>query len=311
MCILSSPRHFVCVVNVLFASIGLLCLLAGSICFLSQEPVYPARISNPGKDSLTFASSHCQMSVFTIPLAVIMVPVSLLVTIISCLGCLSTGRYDRCAMKAYCVILTVMLVLICWLIFVIGIYNIYSNNSEAKAFLQKVLKHFYNADNDIFTKTMNYIMVNYECCGIVDYKDFNGSQWMRLNHTSGMFPLECCKMRSTTFLEPLNVNCTSMDQSEQYSNKEFGCYEALRRSLVENIVWVWVAVGVVLVYYSFVICSTYVVLCGSFQAPIKGSVCVNSQPITSVTSMPSDTDGEQPRKLYKLVPDVNPNYIFL
>lgn len=295
-----------CVVNVVFAAVGLLSLLAGSLCFISQEPLDPAK-------EPTIAPSHCYLSFFTIPLGVIMVPISLAVTIIACLGCLSTGRYDKCAMKAYCVILTVMLILMVWLIFILGIYNIYSNNRETREFLQKVLKHFYDADNDIFTKTMNYIMVNYKCCGFVNYRDFNETRWIKRNETA-MFPLQCCKMRSITYLERLNEICPNeiKEEPEEYSNKDFGCYEALRRSIIDNILWVWVAMGAVLVYYSFVICSTYVVLCGSMRGPIKGGTCGNNQSNSSVTKIAPELQDEISRKLFKLVPDSgqNPNIVF-
>ncbi|CAB3251779.1 unnamed protein product [Arctia plantaginis] len=88
-------------------------------------------------------------------------------------------------------------------------------------------------ENDLITYVWNHIMIKYECCGVVSFMDFDGSNWQKANPKK-MYPVQCCKLANVTALTPVSKECTLTTNADIETYKDRGCFFELQSAISRN-----------------------------------------------------------------------------
>ncbi|KAK3587691.1 hypothetical protein CHS0354_042476, partial [Potamilus streckersoni] len=167
-------------------------------------------------------------------------------TIFGCCG----GCYKvKCMLFLYGIILLVLLVA---QIIVIGL--LYGKNDIIKQPLKDGLKDYKGlSGTDLLSVGWNIVMIQFQCCGVDSYKDFNdGNGWKNIKYgTLGAFsldsPIACCKTLPPTSASDLNDCAKKIPIDETKSNGNTGCFKVIWDMSLGNIslsVSILVACGV-------------------------------------------------------------------
>ncbi|XP_045208026.1 tetraspanin-1-like [Mercenaria mercenaria] len=172
--------------------------------------------------------------------------------ILGIFGCIGAVCKVKFLLIVYTIVL--MTIFIAELVFVILLFTIKSTlDGWIRSPLITKLQDDYTGinGNDTFTLTMNFVMHEFECCGIDNYKEFNNSKrWKRTIDQT--IPFICCKNSSDT-------QCVS-NPSENNSFIDQGCYEAVNNWLTDHssvLIGVGTSVAAIqllLIIFSLVIC---------------------------------------------------------
>ncbi|XP_063626737.1 tetraspanin-1-like [Cydia splendana] len=225
------PRTCLGFTNFLFFFVGLIGFGICLWCAINTELFRDLNYTVTRSELVGVIANFVNLKLWLTPLTTVIITSAIVAMLTSCCGILGAGCKTKCAMKSYIFLVSVICSVAFWFIYISCIYNIYSDNDKTRKFLQSTIRTQYGRENDLFTSLWNYIMVNYECCGVVSFVDFKDSYWINLNPDK-LFPVECCVLQNRTHLIPLVKDCQlSVDPGTINPN---GCFEALRQSFVDR-----------------------------------------------------------------------------
>ncbi|XP_052803805.1 tetraspanin-3-like [Mya arenaria] len=161
-----------------------------------------------------------------------------------------------CKAKSLLVIYAVVLgvIFLAEVIFVILLFTMKSKiDGWIQGPLEDTLNEKYTGSNgsDPFTLTINFVMREFECCGIKGQGDFNSTTSWRRPDPAMVVPYVCC-------MDTNDTNCvTNPTSNNSYTE---GCYNTVNNWLTDNKnVLIGVGSGVAAVQMLLIICS--VVIC--------------------------------------------------
>lgn len=317
------PRTCLGFTNFLSFVVGMIGFVICVWCVMSTEFFRDVNYTITKSPSVDVIATFVNLNLWLTPLTTILIPIAALAMMTSCCGVLGAGCQMKCAIKSYVFLVTVLTLVSFWLFFITGVYNIYTKNEGTRKSLQSSIKTYYGKEKDFMTYMWDYIMVKHECCGVLSYRDFSSSHWQSLNPTK-VYPIQCCKLSNVTSLVPVSKECSkSLDPSIK-SNKEVGCFAALRASIISNKGMLIFYIVLIAILYSILTLFAYCIIrgepllgtmAGRFtefwpSAPPKvAKIVAPSAPLQGATSNVEFVE-EQPKKVVKVVSAMDPSQVY-
>ncbi|CAH2216561.1 jg188 [Pararge aegeria aegeria] len=156
-------------------------------------------------------------------------------------------------------------------------------------------------------------MVNYECCGVIDYKDFKDTNWHKAN-LDKLYPIQCCMLNKTSLM-PISKDCTKTLEPQAQANLNISCFNALRVTVIENkgkLIFYIILFGI---SYSILVLFSYCIIRGE---PLIKALTGNLSDILpkqeySNKEVPSNSSldnmmfaEEPPKRIVRVVSAINP-----
>ncbi|XP_059059646.1 tetraspanin-1-like [Achroia grisella] len=313
------PRTCLGFTNVLFFIFGLVVCVICVWCAINTEFFQDVNFTVTKSTLVGSIASFVNLKLWLTPLTSFLIPISVLTMITSCCGILGAGCKVRCAIKSYIFFVTALSSIAVWVFFISGIYNIYARNEKTRYYLQSTLQMFYGKDNDFITSIWDYVMVNYQCCGVNGYQDFASSPWQKIN-TDKFFPVQCCQLENKQVLIPVSKDCSLTDDPEVKSYKDIGCFYAVRQSIIKNKAIIIFYVMLLIMFYTILILFAYCIirgepllgaLAGKFTRLLPSRNWENTQQNEMVINPSAPAENiiyadEPPKKVVRVVSAVNP-----
>lgn len=316
------PRTCLGFTNILFFLIGCIIFVICLWCAVNTEFFKDVNYTVTKSDLVAVIADFVNLRLWWTPLTSILIPIAAIAMMTSCCGILGAGCKIQCAIKSYIFLVTALSLTFAWIFFITGVYNVYTNNSKTREYLQFTIHNAYGRKNDLITYFWDYVMVNYGCCGAVNYKDFAESNWRKVNKDR-LHPVQCCKLRDADKLAAFSENCTKSVDPNIQSHINFGCIDALRDAIESN-------KGMLIFYFILLTCVYSVVILFSYcivkGEPLLGAMAGNfTSLLPSMTpKTPKDVDmtpshaslqnmrlvKEPPQKIVKVVSAVNPFQVY-
>jgi hypothetical protein len=198
------------------------------------------------------------------------------IIIISLLGYFAAAGERRYCLNCYAMILLIMLMLEVAASFAAVVYR-----SEAEDALRDVMKttlskYEYSDEkskSNGITLMWDRIMVNFECCGVVNATDFEDAEnWF--NVTDMVVPHACCVLKNKVTIEVNDTTCTT-NPTEQNSYIAKGCYDSLL-ARIEKYTGIPILIAAVWILSQAVCISLACSLCKS--ALIRKAKCLWTYP---------------------------------
>ncbi|XP_048776354.1 tetraspanin-18-like [Ostrea edulis] len=259
---------FLVIVNTIFSLVGITLVVVGSIVRWGDE--FMNNILQDSYSKLTSALqeagvNNVNLNDFNIADFVGDATLAFIILgdfffILGIIGCVGACCKFKRILVVYVIFLVILL--LAEVTFIILIFAVRSevDNWFKKPF-QKAIKDDYKGINasDSISLAINFVSVEFKCCGVDSYRDFNSSNLWR-NETGKIannpqIPVVCCKIRNSVDTCVLNPN-----QNNSYS--EQGCYGAIDNWLKDNqIILIGVgggvlAVEIMLMIFALVVCKS-------------------------------------------------------
>ncbi|CAG9563842.1 unnamed protein product [Danaus chrysippus] len=309
------PRTCLGFTNILFFLFGVVTFAVCVWCVINTDFFREVNYTVTKSSLVSVVANFVNLKLWFTPLTSILIPISLLTIFTSCCGIFGAGCKMKCAIKSYIFLVSAISLTVFWLIFVSFIYNVYTNNERTRNFMRSTIVSNYGKENDLITNTWNYIMVTYECCGVVDYRDFLDSKWQKTN-LDKLYPVQCCKLLNKTSLEPLYKDCATNHDRDEDTNKNVGCFKALKIAISANKGKIVFYILLFAVAYSVLILFAYCIIRGEpLLAAVAGNLAsilpnrkeVNAKVVPSNSSLDNMMFVEEPpKKVVKVVSTMNP-----
>ncbi|XP_026743347.1 tetraspanin-1-like [Trichoplusia ni] len=310
------PRTCLGFTNILFFMFGFVGLIICVWCALNTEFFRDVNYTITKSSLVDVVAKFVNLNLWLTPLTTILIPIALLSMMTSCCGVLGAGCKVKCAVKTYIFLVSMLSLIAFWIFFISGVYNIYTKNESTKRSLQISIRQYYGKENDFITYIWDYIMVKHECCGAVNYKDFAKSPWLKTNPNK-IYPVQCCKLANVSALIPVSKDCGTNLDPEILSNKDVGCFGALRIAIVNNKGKIIFYIILIAFLYSTLTLFAYCIIRGE---PLLGAMAGR---FTELLPSKARDDGnkvipsnvslgnmvyveEQPKKVVKVVSSANP-----
>jgi len=266
-CLLSIINGVILLAGLLIAAAGGVLLavssnpgLADTLKNLIDEVIKNINIIKPGTENPV----SDQFITLIQPAGIILLVVGLFIAGVSILG--------YCGLACYIVILKVyVVVLIVILIVEIAIAAILFSgafNSQIQSQIQTVIDKEYGGieDQSLYSVIPNVLMINFQCCGINDFGDFNNSvKWNRTKelviqgstetHTL-VTPIACCKTNGTFPEVNLVDEKCAFEPRDENNNFHTGCWSGISDQLSSSrlaIILVTTAVMVVQLIFILIV----------------------------------------------------------
>ncbi|XP_047996548.1 tetraspanin-1-like [Leguminivora glycinivorella] len=253
------PRTCLGFTNFLFFFMGLIGFGICLWCAINTELFRDLNYTVTRSELVGTIADFVNLKLWLTPLTTVISAAAIVAMLTTCCGILGAGCKTKCAIKSYIFLVSVICSVAFWFIYISCIYNIYSDNEKTRKFLQSTLRTQYGKENDLFTSLWNYIMVNYECCGVVSFADFKDSYWVRMNPDK-LFPVQCCNLQNRTHLIPSSKDCQVTLEFGTFNS--MGCFQALRQSLVDSKVLIILSCIMCFCAYASLMSFAYCVLRG-------------------------------------------------
>ncbi|GAB6018651.1 Tetraspanin [Chamberlinius hualienensis] len=160
----------------------------------------------------------------------------------SFLGCCGAIKESQCCLSLY----AICLMLVLGLEVSAGIYAAVAKTSfeenARNVMLRTLTDEYMNSSSNAITFAWNRMMAELECCGVVDFRDFNGAVSWKQQNTGRIIPVQCCKLKDKKSFIPIEESCTQ-NPNTRNSNMDTGCYESLKYVLRTHLT-VLMAVGI-------------------------------------------------------------------
>lgn len=312
------PRTCLGCTNVLFLILGSAGLVICVWCVVNTEFFRDVNYNITKAYVVHDIASFVNLKVWLTPLKSIFIPIAVIAIMTSCCGILSAGCQVKCAAKSYIFLVTLLCIVFGWFFYVSIIYNIYTDNPKINYIMADSLKNNYGKEDDMFTHIWNFLMVNFQCCGVHDFKDFSQSNWHKEN-LNKFYPIQCCRLSNANDLTPVFVNCTLTVQNVESFIHTEGCLQAVRKAVLAN--------KTKLILYFLLLSSAFGVIvlfayCIVRGQPLLGSMAINApilpfrkikieepkaQPQQSETSLENMIFADEaPKRIVKVVSAANP-----
>ncbi|XP_062614985.1 CD63 antigen-like [Saccostrea cucullata] len=262
-------QFFLTIVNIVFSLIGLTLLVVGSVVrwgndFMNNilQDSY-SRLASALKD----AGADTNLNDFNIAdfvgdatLAFIILGAFFFV--LGILGCVGACCQVKCMLVVYVVFLVILLLV--EITFIILIFAVRSEvDSWIKKPFKKAIQEEYKgiSSKESISIAINFVSVEFECCGVDNYADFNSSKLWK-NETgeeekNPQIPVICCKNRTS---EAIDSCIYTPDRNNSYIDQ--GCYDAIDTWLSKNqnimigVGAAVLAVELLLMIFALVVCKS-------------------------------------------------------
>ncbi|XP_032519441.1 tetraspanin-1-like [Danaus plexippus] len=309
------PRTCLGFTNILFFLFGVVTFAVCVWCVINTDFFREVNYTVTKSSLVSVVANFVNLKLWFTPLTSILIPIALLTIFTSCCGIFGAGCKMKCAIKSYIFLVSAISLTVFWLIFVSFVYNVYTNNERTRSFMRSTIVSNYGKENDLITNTWNYIMVTYECCGVVDYRDFLDSKWQKTN-LDKLYPIQCCKLLNKTSLEPIYKDCATNHDRDEDTNKNVGCFKVLRIAISTNKGKIVFYIILFVVAYSVLILFAYCIIRGEpLLAAVTGNLASilpnrkedNAKRVPSNSSLDNMLFVEEPpKKVVKVVSTMNP-----
>lgn len=311
------PRTCLGFTNVLFFLFGTVGFVICIWCMVNTEFFREVNYTVTRSSLVGVIADFVNLKLWLTPLTSVLAPLAVIAMMTSCCGILGAGCKMKCAVKSYIFLVTVLSLISCWMFFVSGIYNIYTKNEKTQNFMRSSIQKDYGKKDDLVTYLWDHVMVNYECCGAVNYHDFIDSNWQKVNRDK-FYPIQCCEMtKVNNSLVSVSENCTSLADMSVRSYKDVGCFYALRKAIINHKGKLITYFILVAIFYLTVILFAY---CLIRDAPLLGSMAgqfTNLAPGKAPKDEPKEVTSdsslqnmmfveEPPKRVVKVVSAMNP-----
>lgn len=309
------PRTCLGFTNILFFMFGVVSCGACIWCVINTDFFREVNYTVTKSSLVSSIANFVNLKLWHTPLTSLLIPLAILTMLTSCCGILGAGCKMKCAIKSYIFLVTAISSTVFWLFFVYCIYNIYMNNEKTRKFMQSTIITNYGKENDLITQTWDYIMVNYECCGAVNYTDFIDTKWHKAN-LDKLYPVQCCKLVNKTSLVPISPDCPRYHSPTVETNKNNSCFKALQTSISANKGKILFYIIFIAIIYTILVLFAYCIIRGK---PLIGAVTENfSSYLPKRQELPnrgvpsnSSLDNmlfveDPPKKVVKVVSAINP-----
>lgn len=309
------PRTCLGFTNMLFFIFGVVGCIVCVWCVVNTDFFREVNYTVTKSSLVSVIANFVNLKLYLTPMTTILIPIAVLTIFTSCCGILGAGCKIKCAIKSYIFLVTVVSSTAFWLFFVSGIYNIYTNNENTLRYMRSTISSSYGKENDLITYLWDYIMVNYECCGAVDYKDFVDTNWHKAN-SDMLYPIQCCKLVNKTSLVPLSKDCTKTHEPQAQANSNTSCFDTLRTGIIDNKGKIIFYIILVALIYAVLMLFAYCIIRGE---PLIKAIAGNLGDLLpkrqehSNKEVPSNSSldnmmfaEEPPHKVVKVVSAINP-----
>ncbi|XP_067644929.1 CD82 antigen isoform X4 [Eurosta solidaginis] len=251
-------KYLLCLFNFLFFVIGTIVLGTGTWLAVDKASLIAL---------LKMVESE-HINQFTQPrvieqMAYVLIAIGSLMFFMSFLGYCGAIRESRCLLTTYGIFMIMLLIAE----FVAGgLAAFYKDKAraETKMFLQSTITDYYStqANMDAVTLMWNQLMAQMSCCGVSDYRDFDGSLAWVSNKGNRTLPEVCCILKDVSQLLPRDDDCVT-NPSERNSYYKKGCYEVFTDWIIshrEIIFGVLLGVGVAhlfAIFLAFCLCKAF------------------------------------------------------
>lgn len=260
-------QFFLVLVNIIFSLIGIALLVVGCIVRWGNEFMNNLLQDSYSKltKALQDAGVDSNLNDFNIAdfvgdatLAFIILGAFFFV--LGILGCVGACCQVKCMLVIYVIFLVILL-----LVEVTFIILIFAVRSEVDSWIKKPFKTAIQKEykginaTDSISIAINFVSVEFKCCGVENSGDFNSSTLWRheTNVTNPVIPAICCKNKTESEIS----DCVQYpDDNNSYRNK--GCYEAIESWLTDNqnvmigVGAAVLAVELLLMIFSLIVCKT-------------------------------------------------------
>lgn len=293
------PRTCLGLTNFVFFMIGLICCLICVWCAVNTEFFKDVNYTITKSNHVSNIADFVNLKLWLTPMTAIIAPIALIAMMTSCCGILGAGCRIKCAMKTYIFLVTVASGAAFWIFFISGVYNIYTYNEKTTIYLRTSLKTYYGKQNDLITYLWNYVMTDYECCGAIDWRDFDDSYWKTLNPDS-FYPIQCCVLANKTGLYPVSTNCTRRFDAGNQSNRDVGCVFALRDAIINN--------KGKLITYVILLAMAYLILIFFASCIMSGEPLLGQMGLNSISLLPTKPQPISTVDTTNFNPKYNPSF---
>lgn len=309
------PRTCLGFTNIFFFLIGFVGAVICVWCVVNTQFFQDVNYTITKSSLVNAIAEFVNLKLWVTPLTTILIVLSVLTMMTSCCGILGAGCKVKCAIKSYIFLVTAISSVAFWLIFISGVYNIYTKNENTRHYLVGTIQSSYGKENDAITYFWDYVMMDFQCCGVNGYQDFANSNWQKT--AKKLYPVQCCKLENRTALLPVSKDCTLRVGPDIQGFAETGCFEVLSKSLSAN--------KGKMIFYIILLSFSYAILmlfayCISRGEPLLGAMAGNFSFLPSnVHQNPNEVIParqyvepnttyieEPPKKVVKVVSAVNP-----
>lgn len=313
------PRSCLGFTNIFFFILGLIGCVICVWCSMNTDFFKSVNYTITKSSMVPTVADFVNLRLWSVPLTAILIPVGFITMLTSCCGVISAGCQTKCALKSYVILVTLITSVVFWIIFVSCFYNIYTKNENTRIYLKKNLQERYGQEDDFMTFLLNYLMVQYECCGVDSQQDFVYSKW-RTSHSNQSFPIHCCKLANKTRLYPKYEDCPFDSVSYAYAHRR-GCFDTLHIVVRKNKIRIISYALLVFILYATVLLMTYVILNGKpliESLNLKPKVgrfgaepAIPTAPMESIASLDNMLFVDEPStKVVRVVSAVNPAQMY-
>ncbi|XP_069115712.1 CD63 antigen-like [Argopecten irradians] len=226
------------IINLIFALVGILLLTVGSIVKWGGNIMddvlsdwysnFRKALEEAGVDNSSIENFNIEE--FMQDAAIAFIVVGIFFFLLGIIGCIGACCKVRCLLIVYSII--VVLVILVELTFVILLFTIRDDIDKwLKKPLEEAIADEYTGTNgtDAVTLGLNFIMSEFECCGVENFTEFNetATKWQKIVPNQ-VIPLICCRNATGDNFECL----TSPNPGNSYSDK--GCFSAIEDWVNDN-----------------------------------------------------------------------------
>ncbi|XP_061163805.1 tetraspanin-9-like [Saccostrea echinata] len=261
-------QFFLTIVNIVFSLIGITLLVVGSVVrwgddFMNNilQDSY-SRLASALKDAGADANlNDFNIADFVGDATLAFIILGAFFFVLGILGCVGACCQVKCMLVVYVVFLVILLLV--EITFIILIFAVRSEvDSWIKKPFKKAIKEEYKGihSKESISIAINFVSVEFECCGVDNYSDFNSSTLWRnetVNETNPLIPVICCKNRTSDAIKSCVEN---PNQNNSYAYQ--GCYNAIDNWLIKNqnimigVGAAVLAVELLLMIFALVVCKS-------------------------------------------------------
>ncbi|KAK3594615.1 hypothetical protein CHS0354_015006 [Potamilus streckersoni] len=201
------------------------------------------------------------------PVAYTLIGIGVLVLAICIFGCCGACYKIKCLLVTYFVIVLVMMAGEIVLVVLLTSYPSVLKTSLASALKSGIQSDYEGiTGKNLNSVAWNVVMQQFKCCGVENYKDFNGASKWNYNYTSVcgnscilQTPMMCCKTLPSGRTEYDYACATNPMTENNYMNS--GCLDAVWNPYLGNTLYIGQALGLPLLLQGIFVMLSIVILC--------------------------------------------------
>ncbi|XP_046366856.2 tetraspanin-8-like [Haliotis rufescens] len=169
---------------------------------------------------------------------------SSIIVLFAIFGCCGACRESKCLLGVYIGLLSLILIV------QIAAGALAANfrtqaDKEVKGWLLEQVKTQYDGRGDTnlqFGKSLDFAMIEFDCCGISNYSDFKIMAEKWTERVSRIIPIACCKLDKQKFyaINVFVVNDLTCTTAPTYKNSNIArpCYDTIRDHLLTQAMYI-------------------------------------------------------------------------